>query len=68
MSDPEPPKDLDPVIRAYWDGVDVTLLRKNLRLTLEERIRQHAALQRFAAEMRDAGERFRRRERQARTA
>jgi hypothetical protein len=62
--DPEPPADLDPVVRAYWDGVDVTLLRENLKFSLEERIRRHASLQRFAAEMRRAGEEFRRLQRE----
>ena len=57
MSDPEPPDDLDPVIRAYWDGVDVTLLRENLKLTAEERLEQLMALQRTFKEVRAAGRR-----------
>jgi hypothetical protein len=64
--DPEPPADLDPVVRAYWDGVDVTLLRENLKLTVEQRLDKLMAMQRFAEEMREAGRRMRERERAAR--
>ncbi len=48
----------DPVVRAYMDGIDRTLLRKNLALSVEERFRQLMELQRFAAELRRAGERI----------
>lgn len=44
----------DPVIEAYKKDIDRTLLRENLRLTVEERFRNHEALQRFAIEMRRA--------------
>lgn len=47
----------DPVVRVYLPGVDRTLLRKNLALTPEQRLRQLMALQRFAAELRAAGRR-----------
>ena len=45
----------DPVIEAYKKDVDRTLLRENLKLTVEERLRNLMRLQRFAEEMRRAG-------------
>jgi len=45
----------DPVIEAYKPGVDRTLLRANLKLTHEERLRNLMALQKFAEELRRAG-------------
>lgn len=45
----------DTVVRAYLEGVDRTLIAKNLALTPEERLRQLMALQRAAAELRRAG-------------
>jgi hypothetical protein len=45
----------DPVIEAYKPGIDETLLLRNLRLTVQERLDQLAELQRFAAELRRAG-------------
>ncbi len=51
--------DPDPVIDAYKKDVDRTLLRENLRRTVEERIEQLIALQKFAAELRQAGETMR---------
>jgi len=45
----------DPVIEAYKKDVDVTLLRKNLKLTVEQRFRQLMELQRFADELKRAG-------------
>jgi len=45
----------DPVIEAYKKDVDRTLLRENLKLTVEERLRNLMRLQRFAEEMRQAG-------------
>jgi len=47
----------DPVIEAYKKDVDRTLIRENLRRTVEERLRNLTALQRFAAEVRKAGKR-----------
>ncbi len=49
----------DPVIEAFRRDVDVTLLERNLRLTVEERFRQLMELQRFAAELRTAGRKAR---------
>jgi 3-hydroxyisobutyrate dehydrogenase-like beta-hydroxyacid dehydrogenase len=45
----------DPVIEAYKKDVDRTLLRENLRRTLEERFDNAMELQRFADELRRAG-------------
>ena len=45
----------DPTVEAYKKGVDRTLLRENLKLTVEERFRRAMALMRFANEMRRAG-------------
>ncbi|RKZ08693.1 hypothetical protein DRQ32_08885 [bacterium] len=46
---------VDPVVEAFRADVDVTLLEKNLRLSVEERFLQLMELQRFAAELRSAG-------------
>jgi hypothetical protein len=43
------------VIEAYKAGIDRTLLRQNLRRSVEERFRNLAELQRFAEEVRRAG-------------
>jgi hypothetical protein len=51
--EPSPPS--DPVIEAYKQHVDRTLLRGNLRKTPEERVRALMALQRLAEEARRAG-------------
>jgi hypothetical protein len=45
----------DPVIEAYKKDVDRGLIVENLRLTIDERLRQLVAGQRFAAEVRRAG-------------
>lgn len=44
----------DPVIEAYKKDIDVTLLRENLKLTPEERIRKLMELQRFAEELQNS--------------
>ena len=44
----------DPVIEAYKKHVDRTLIRKNLKLTVEERVIQLAKLQDFAEELRQS--------------
>lgn len=51
------PIEPDPVIEAYKKDVDRTLLQENLKLTVEERLRNLMRLQRFAEEMRRAGRR-----------
>ena len=45
----------DPVIDAYKKDVDRTLLRANLARSVEERVRNLGRLQRFVAELRQAG-------------
>jgi hypothetical protein len=55
---PMPP---DPVIEAYKKDVDRTLLRENLKLTVEERFLRLMELQRFAEELQRAGEEARQR-------
>jgi hypothetical protein len=54
---PEP----DSVIEVYKRDVDVTLIRENLKLTPEERILKLVELQRFAEELRRAGQGLNRR-------
>lgn len=46
----------DPVVEAFRADVDVTLLEENLRLSVEERFLKLIELQRFANELRTAGE------------
>lgn len=52
-------KDLDPVIEAYKKGIDVTLIRENLRLTVDQRFQQLMKLQQFAEDLRRAGRKAR---------
>jgi hypothetical protein len=47
----------DPVIEAYKKDVDRTLIRENLRLSVEQRIEKLMRLQQFAEELRRAGRR-----------
>jgi hypothetical protein len=47
--------DADPVIEAYKKDVDRTLLRENLKLSVEERFRRLMELQRFAEALRKSG-------------
>lgn len=49
----------DPVIEVYKKDIDQSLLRRNLTLTVEGRFLQLMELQRFAEELRHAGERAR---------
>jgi len=49
------PKESDPVIEAYKKHVDRTLIRENLKLSPEERLKKLMRLQRFAEEVRRAG-------------
>lgn len=50
----------DPVTEAYKRDLDRTLLKKNLRLTPEERILAAMELQKLAEEVRRAGREVRR--------
>jgi hypothetical protein len=52
QSEGEPPIPPDPVIEAYKRDVDRTLLIENLKLTVEERIRNLQSLVDFLFEMR----------------
>ena len=60
MADSNPKKDVysrrvDPVVKVFRADVDVSLLERNLRLSVEERFLQLMELQRFANELRAAG-------------
>lgn len=55
MSQPGVPFEPDPVIEAYKKDVDRTLLRENLRLSVEQRFKQLMKLQQFAEALRRAG-------------
>ena len=59
--DGESPVEADPVIEAYKRDIDRTLLRENLRKSVEERLAALVALQRLAEEARRAGRRASRR-------
>jgi hypothetical protein len=47
--------DPDQVIEAYKRDIDRSLLRENLRLTVEQRFKNLQQLQAFAAELQRAG-------------
>lgn len=49
------PLEPDPVIEFYKKDVDRTLIRENLRLTVEQRFERLMKLQEFASELRRAG-------------
>ena len=49
------PLEPDPVIEELKKHVDRTLIRENLKLTVEQRFDNLMALQEFAAELRRAG-------------
>ena len=49
----------DPVVQAYKAGVDRSLIRQNLRRSIEERLEALIKLQEFAEELRRAGRRTR---------
>ncbi len=50
----------DPVIEAYKKDLDLTLIRENLKRTVDERFERLMALQRFAEELQRAGRASRR--------
>jgi hypothetical protein len=52
--------EMDALVEEYKEGIDRTLIRENLRLTPHERLVRLDELYRFAAEVRAAGERARR--------
>ena len=49
----------DPVIEEYRKDIDRTLIRENLRLTVDQRFQQLMELQRFAEELQNAGRKAR---------
>jgi len=53
--------DHDPLVEALLRDVDMSLLRRNLRLTPQERLEQLGEMQRFAAALAEAGRRARQR-------
>jgi hypothetical protein len=59
MPDPDQSLPPDPVVELYKQGVDRTLLRQNLRRSVDERILNLMDLQRLAEELRRAGQRSR---------
>ena len=54
-----PAEDCDPVIEAYKKDVDRTLLRENLKLTVEERFVKFERFWEYAQELREAGRKCR---------
>lgn len=48
----------DPVIQVYKKDVDRSLIRENLRLSIEQRFEKLMRLQHFAEELRRAGRRL----------
>jgi len=50
---------IDPMVRAYMPGIDVSLLLENLKLTPEQRILKHDKMLRLVLEARQAGKRLR---------
>jgi len=59
MKDHDATLEPDSVIEAYKKDVDRTLIRENLRLSVEERFEKLMRLQEFAEELRRAGQRAR---------
>lgn len=53
------PLEPDPVIEAYKQGIDRSLLRANLRLSPAERLRRLEELLQFAQKLQEAGKRLR---------
>ena len=50
----EEPLPIDPVIEAYKRDVDRTLLRENLKLTMEQRLQDLERMQSFVEELQGA--------------
>ncbi len=49
--------DPDPISEAYKGGIDLTLIRERLRMTVDQRLERLMSLQKFAEELREAGKR-----------
>ena len=56
---PTPTNGLDAVIEAYKKDIDVSLIRENLRLSVDQRFQQLMKLQEFAAELQRGGRKAR---------
>jgi hypothetical protein len=56
----EPHDSMIDVINAYKKDVDRTLLRENLKLTVEERVRKAQLFHAYVEELRGAGKKLRR--------
>jgi hypothetical protein len=54
-----PPDYCDPVIEAYKKDVDRTLLRENLKLSVQQRFEKFEGFMAFVDELREAGRRAR---------
>ncbi len=59
MTAPGPTIEPDPVIEAYKRDIDRTLIRQNLKRSVQERLEALIELQSFADELRRAGQRAR---------
>jgi hypothetical protein len=59
MSGKDVDDERDPVVEALVRDVDMSLLRRNLALTPQQRIDQLVEMQRFAAELVEAGRKAR---------
>lgn len=57
--EPDPLEYQDPVVEFYKKDVDRTLLRENLKLTVDERFRRFENFMEYLSELRAAGRRFR---------
>ena len=55
LNDLAPPDFVDPVIEAYKKDVDRSLLRENLKLSVDERFQKFESFSRFARELYEAG-------------
>ena len=54
MRDNNPPIEPDPVIEVYKKNVDITLIRENLKLSVEDRLRKLMRMQKMIDELRRA--------------
>jgi hypothetical protein len=59
-AEPASPGYCDPVIEAYKKDVDRTLLRENLKLSVQERFEKFERFMEYVDELRAAGQRARR--------
>jgi hypothetical protein len=61
VADGDADLDRDPLVEALKRDLDMSLLRRNLKLTVQQRIDQLIEMQRFAAELAEAGRKVRER-------